>query len=365
MTPYEIDQALTAARQAVINAQNRLARTTDPVVRAEIEQGIREDEEYIRSLSEQLQASSRASAGEIAENSAAARDNNGITQDPPVGPQVINQQGQVSAAPTTTTPSNATPAQTNVGASAGSTSPAPGPLPAGTVDVGGATVTNQTVSAPTPALQVSDQNVSSLTAPGTQTTDSLIYRAYEVTSYFSKGQFTQEVHGAQVFFDVPKNAQNDTDRNAVPNNNTNAVVDPNRKLADLGLAFPIKTPQISLGTYNNLPSVFDAITLQRDNSNFTPDEIKRLGLAQVFPATSGGQSVAATSPQQSTSAGSVQVTLKNGSTLSVTNPSEVINLYNQGSIGFVDANAAITRLQAQQVANQAAANIRSQLTVKE
>lgn len=360
---YTIDADLSIARQELANARERLARATDPVIRAEIEAFIADTERRIESLSQQLAASQRASAGEEATSAENARSSGGLTQNPPTGPQTINAQGQVSNAPATTTPSNATPAQTNIGAAPGSTSPAPSALPAGTVNVGGATVGNQTSSAPLPATQVADRNVSSLTPPGAQTTDSLIYRAYEVTSFFSKGQFTQEIQGAQVFFDVPKNTLPDANRNAAAT--AGAATDANRPAADLGLSFPIKTPQISLGTYNNLPSVFDAITLNRDNTTLTPDEINRLGLAKVFPATSGGQPVAATTTQQSTSAGSVTVTLSNGSTLSVTNPTEVINLYNQGSIGFVEANSAITRLQSQQTAGQAAANIRSQLTVKE
>jgi hypothetical protein len=67
----------------------------------------------------------------------------------------------------------------------------------------------------TGVMDVTKKNLTVIGKDGEKTTDaqiSYVYRAYQVDSIFSKGKFTQELEGAQIFFRKPSAAKADTAR---------------------------------------------------------------------------------------------------------------------------------------------------------
>jgi len=103
---YNLQEDLALSVVALNNARARLARTTDPAERAEIQRFIRDTEIYIASLQQQLSARARESAGEVVRDDQAGRVENASTTNPPPEPLVTDDTGRVRPA-VTPTPSNA------------------------------------------------------------------------------------------------------------------------------------------------------------------------------------------------------------------------------------------------------------------
>jgi len=103
---YNLQEDLALSVVALNNARARLARTTDPAERAEIERFIRDTEAYIAKLQQQLSARARESAGAVVREDQAGRAEGASVTNPPPDPLVVDDAGRVrpAAAPI---PSNA------------------------------------------------------------------------------------------------------------------------------------------------------------------------------------------------------------------------------------------------------------------
>ena len=108
LTPYNLEQDLAGAIRALNNARSALARTTDPADRANLEQFIRDTEEYIRELNAQLSALRVESTGETVKEDQAANAEGANVQSPSTGPLIQNPDGTVSSI-RRTEPTNAQP----------------------------------------------------------------------------------------------------------------------------------------------------------------------------------------------------------------------------------------------------------------
>ena len=159
------------------------------------------------------QGTGTVSAGQTTAAAQQANAEGADTQAPAPPDQSANATGDISDDPSTTVPSNADASVEDVP----TTTAAPATLPSGTVgDTTTARPTPGTVpvtlgnQGPTPATQ---QGGANLDTPDENTNlVSYIYRAYEVTSSFRQGKFTQELKGAQIFFPVPRQSRTDVAR---------------------------------------------------------------------------------------------------------------------------------------------------------
>ena len=222
-----------ALPQAAINlARQRVQQLNDPVtgvgpgtlppldsaIEAELlsrAAAIEQQERQQFEKSRNDQGAGTVSSGITTAEAAAARDNGAGTQAPPVAAESASATGTVTTTAATTLPSNSDPGQ----ATTPTATEAPSKLPDG--QVGATTGTTATVPAqqgsqgPVAARQIGGAN---LDTPDENTNQvSYIYRAYEVTSSFRQGRFTQELKGAQIFFPLTTQRQeNPESRRSVP-----------------------------------------------------------------------------------------------------------------------------------------------------
>jgi len=91
---YNLQQQLTAAVAAVNAARARLARTTDPEIRAEIEQFIQDELAFIARLQVEISARARISTGDTVKEDQAARTSGSSGTNPPPPAQVL-ENGRV------------------------------------------------------------------------------------------------------------------------------------------------------------------------------------------------------------------------------------------------------------------------------
>ena len=121
-TFYDLQQQLVAAVGALNDAKARLARTTDPAIRAELEQSIRDLEALTAELQRQISARARQSAGETVRDDQVGRAESSSPTNPPPEPLIFTTDpaatGSVSGAgrvrtAQTPTPSNAQPIATS------------------------------------------------------------------------------------------------------------------------------------------------------------------------------------------------------------------------------------------------------------
>jgi len=174
---------------------------------ASIEQ--QEREQFEKSRNDQ--GPGTVSTGVTTAEAAAARDNQATTQAPPVSAQSASATGEVSTTSATTLPSNAAPGQPPTPTATA----APSKLPEGQVSATPGTAAQvpaaQGSQGPVAAQQTGGAN---LDTPDENTNQvSYIYLAYQVTSNFRQGRFTQELQGAQIFF--PLQPQQQENPNAV------------------------------------------------------------------------------------------------------------------------------------------------------
>jgi hypothetical protein len=151
------------------------------------------------------QGSGTVSTGTTVSQGQQANADRADSQSPALSTQTVTAAGAVTNAPASANPSNASPSQTPVPTAP----PTPNALPPG--QVGGVPDPAATVPAargsqsPGAALQSGLVNLQSADIDNTLV--SYVYRATQVTSSFRQGRFTQEIEGAQVFFQLPKKPQ--------------------------------------------------------------------------------------------------------------------------------------------------------------
>jgi hypothetical protein len=175
--------------------------------------------------------------------------------------------------------------------------------------------------------------------PGTQNEPdtSYIYRAIEVTSIFSRGQFIQEIQGAQIFFDAPKTQVTENENRNTPEPGRPAQQADVRKV-DNAIAERVAQEArdlLRLPNTNNTssaPGVSTPSTVSFAKSN--------------APATSGNQVVGLLDTQLfNLPTASINVTLTNGTSRTVTSVEQINTLYAQGLIDFRTASGATVGLQ--------------------
>jgi hypothetical protein len=103
---YDLQEDLSLSVLALNNARARLARTTDPAERASIERFIRDTQDYIAQLQQQLSARARQSAGETVREDQVGRAEGASVTNPPSAPLIIENDGRVTPA-VSPVPSNA------------------------------------------------------------------------------------------------------------------------------------------------------------------------------------------------------------------------------------------------------------------
>jgi hypothetical protein len=256
-----------------------------------------------------------------------------VTDDVPVDSagDIVQSQNAVNNETTTTTPTNAEGATTQ---STTSNTPPPKLTSSNT---NGAVVNTSSIPG---AVAVSNNALD----PGNQNQPetSYIYRAIEVLSIFSRGQFIQEIQGAQIFFDVPETpTQSDTSRQESAQVDTAAearkkfaATDPRRVDINRPVTENLREP--SPGEENQDPAG-------------TGDAAAIINAAANRPATSNGQ-VIGTTPANTTGGTAqrstpVTLTLRNGTTTTVTSPEQVNALLANGQIDFRTASGATIALQ--------------------
>lgn len=182
--------------------QNQLSNQAETIEQQEREQA---------ETSRQDQGSGVVSTGDTTSTAAAARDNQASTQAPPVAAESASATGTVDTTAVTTLPSNADPSQ----AIAAAGTVAPDKLPDGQVGASGqipAAVTSQGTGGNQGTVAAQQIGGANLDTPDENTNlVSYIYRAYQVTSNFRQGRFTQELQGAQIFFPITQQRQPNTD----------------------------------------------------------------------------------------------------------------------------------------------------------
>lgn len=285
------------------------------------------------------------SAGTVVDDAQTARANGSNVQTPPIAPQAVDADGIVNPV-SIAVPTNAQPSTPTVPVIGDSSAPPTIPGGSGTSLNSAA---NSTGTAPVSTLPT--RSAPNLTGPGTtgESVVSYVYRAVRVVSNFSKGRFTQEVEGAQIFFDVPVD-QNIT----VADGRADAqTVDPQALLRR-----PVQNPNPNI-LANTQFDIGDAGILPRLNINPTA-----LGTAATAPATSGTVSVSIPSISSLINSVTVTVTLKNGQTRTVENEADVQALLTSGQIDFREASVATAALAAKRAA-QSPRTGTSYQTVKE
>lgn len=269
-----------------------------------------------------------------------------VTDDAPTdsaGDIVQNEQ-----APTPTTPTNAQKVN--------ETPPAVTSPPK--LDTAGANALVSTSSIPgavamtTSALDAGNQN-----EPET----SYIYRAIEVLSIFSKGQFIQEIQGAQIFFDVPETPNNS---DATRNESTAATTATPASQADVRRV----DNAIAARAANTESTVENRRAPQPGEENQDPmgtgDAAAIVNAAANGPATSNGQVVGATAPNVTGAvtqkAVSVAINLLDGTTTTVSTQDQINSLVIAGKLDFRGASGASVALQSLTAAQNSKINLSSQ-----
>lgn len=188
---------------------------------------------------------------------------------------------------------------------------------------------------------------------------SYIYRAIEVLSIFSRGQFIQEIQGAQIFFDVPETpTQSDTTREESTTSSTTST--PSQ--ADVRRV----DNEIAARAANTEPVVENRRAPQPGEENQDPggtgDSAAIVNASANGPATSNGQTVG-TTPANVTGAVtqqavSVTVKLLDGTSTSVSNQDQINALVTAGKLDFRGASGASVALQSL----TASQNLKSKVT---
>jgi hypothetical protein len=200
--PDLFDPQLAQNIESNVQSGREIITASQQVVRRAEQQ----QQQQIQANANAAQGSGTVSTGQTTAQAQAANDNGASTQNPQSSPESISASGSVNPTPPTSLPSNADPSQDPVAQAL----PAPSKLPGGVVAQSNGTVTDvDTSQTPRPALQVSSNN---LVTPDENTNlVSYVYRAVAVTSVFRQGKFTQEIDGAQIFFNLPPRQQNNVD----------------------------------------------------------------------------------------------------------------------------------------------------------
>ena len=204
--PAELQRAqarLAQAQNEIGQARERLFVIADEIQAVDnqifgIDRGIQE-------TASRAQGPGTVSTGTTVSQGQQANAERADSQSPAPPAQTVTATGAVTNTPASTNPSNAAPSQTPVPTAP----PAPNVLPPGQVGAAPDPVATVPVArgsqSPGTALQSGLVNLQS--APIDNTLVSYVYRATLVTSSFRQGRFTQEIEGAQVFFQLPKKPQ--------------------------------------------------------------------------------------------------------------------------------------------------------------
>jgi len=226
-----------------------------------------------------------------------ANDQGANIQAPETPSTKIDDSGNINdATPATSVPSNADPSQP----APAEALPAPGKLPGGVVaQADGADTNIDTSQTPRPALQVSSNN---LVTPDENTNlVSYVYRAVAVTSVFRQGKFTQDIDGAQIFFNLPPRQQNNVDlgRQTPTQQSSVAVAAGQSNVRN----DPRAAPNTTVGALAATPGVQSSNQPGVATSGDTSQ--RSSGLTSVLDSRNGGAST--TSPLGSDSAGGFEV----------------------------------------------------------
>jgi hypothetical protein len=234
-------------------------------------------------------------------------------------------------------------------------------------------------------------------------TDSLIYRATEVVSTFSRGQFVQELHGILVLFDIPDDNTKELVQTAAVKTNTGSATrgsvqtsrlppqsalgeSPGVSFADqVGAEFgayfgdgttgtgTVPAPAQPTRSQAALPS--STLALEGFGDQDPPalpaqaPTAPTSGGQVIGPAASGSAAVASQGGASGRGVGqppSVVATLSNGSTIIVINQQQINDLVSGGLLLPQQAARATQQLErAQQAANSPVTNRAPQQTARE
>jgi hypothetical protein len=204
--PVELQRAqarLAQAQNEIGQARERLFVIADEI--QAVDNQIFELDRGVQETASRAQGPGTVSTGTTVSQGQQANAERADSQSPAPPAQTVTAAGAVTNTPASTNPSNAAASQTPVPTAP----PAPNVLPSG--QVGAAPDPAATVpvargsQSPGAALQSGLVNLQSADIDNTLV--SYVYRATQVTSSFRQGRFTQEIEGAQVFFQLPKKPQ--------------------------------------------------------------------------------------------------------------------------------------------------------------
>jgi hypothetical protein len=174
---------------------------------------------------------------------------------------------------------------------------------------------------------------SQIQRPGETRTDRLVYRATEVISTFSRGQFTQELNGVLVLFPIPNDQSRQLEQAAAPDQSEAET----RRLQQQNVRAVTPAPTRPAASYSPPASQFEL-------EGFGDQNPPALPTPEPLPPTSGGQTVGPASGQavvtsQGSASGtgvgqpvSVRVFTTTGRTVEITNRAQAQALFNQGQI---------------------------------
>lgn len=364
--PDLFDPQLGQGIEQNVRAGRDLITASEQVVR----QAEQQQQQQTGEKAQDDQGSGAASAGVVTASAAAARDTGSSVQNPPVDPQQISADGAIQNTPDGAVPSNAVSSDPNAAANNQQNSnfnPAPPKIQTGSVagqgfnNSAGASGGSQS---PTPSQQSSATNLDNLVS---QPDTSYVYMAYECMSTFSKGSFTQEILGAQIFFDLPTNSQ---DANAATRSESQTST-----AKDIDVLRTIGRPGPTVAAAAGRDPA-NPLNLNPAGVATTIDPLRPsgpgFGTAKSAAPTSGSQSVSTGGSGATSAAGSTNVvqvstklTLKSGRTQRVSSAAEINGLFQQGLVSVDEAGAALFRLQTQTAAQTAQINNNTQLIAKD
>lgn len=209
-----------------------------------------------------------------------------------------------------------------------------------------------------------------------------VYRCYHVVSMFSRGKFTQDIEGVQVFFQKKTaKKQSDTKRTPTASTGTPTLSGPtytNFRRSEIAAqnAAAGKTAWAT-GYANALPTGArqDSMAAQLNAQAVTPNQSLGPAPAAGAPTSEGRVIGPAATPVTGTggAAGTdvgkpvqVNVYLNNGQVIPVTGQTEINNLYTNKQITAQEASSATNRLRIwQNSANNPTTSNRSQIIAKE
>lgn len=206
---------------------------------------------------------------------------------------------------------------------------------------------------------------------------SYVYRAIDVISKFSRGQFTQELNGALILFDIAQQRQQQSESNVadvgeVPGVTTFSLGAETRRLQQsatrttnqtaqnavnrgVGLPTPIESPAPGLLAQNGFPSA--ALPAQPPTSSG-----QIIGTASTPTSLFGQYGATGTG----TGSPAVTFTTATGRTVVASSPEDISAAFNAGFINRVVANELTRQLNAlQQQANSPTQNQPPQITARE